>query len=145
MSASLGKRLFTAPFWRLEPLLARILDELASGEPLRSRRVVVISHLVRDRLQALLARTSALAGVSFLTLGELVREPPLGRIFRNAWAQSARRFKQMHRGPRNFARSRFRVFREKTSANAPRAAQIRTPRFWPPLRETLHKCAKARL
>ena len=52
MSASLGKRLFTAPFWRLEPLLARILDELASGEPLRSRRVVVISHLVRDRLQA---------------------------------------------------------------------------------------------
>ena len=129
MSASLGKRLFTAPFWRLEPLLARILDELASGEPLRSRRVVVISHLVRDRLQALLARTSALAGVSFLTLGELVREPPLGRIFRNASARFTGIFGQMRQGARRFASPLFGAFRENFQPNAPRPAQFRLPPF----------------
>ena len=84
MSASLRKRIFTGPFWKLESFLGRILGELAGGEPLLPRRVIVISHLVRDRLQSLLASTSAIAGVSFWTLDELAREHSLGMLFRNA-------------------------------------------------------------
>jgi RecB family exonuclease len=89
MSAPPKKKLYSAPFHRLEPLLSQVLAGLAGGDPLSLRRVVIAGPL-RDRLQALLARSGAVAGVSFYSLRQLAEEiagermrprrplPPLG-------------------------------------------------------------------
>ena len=73
MSPAPEKRLFAAPFHRLEAGLRPVLDEFAAGEPLRPRRVVVISRQLRERLEVALASQKALAGVSIYTLGGISR------------------------------------------------------------------------
>ncbi|HJP14878.1 MAG TPA: PD-(D/E)XK nuclease family protein [Nitrospinota bacterium] len=83
MSPEPLKRLVAAPFHHLEAYLPRLLEEFAEGDRLRARRVVVISNHLRDHLQVLLASGRSLAGVSVLTLGELIREVPRGRLLRN--------------------------------------------------------------
>lgn len=73
MSPAPEKRLLAAPFHRLEAGLRPVLEDFAEGEPLRPRRVVVISGLLRERLEVALAGGGALAGVSFQTLGGISR------------------------------------------------------------------------
>src|SRR3990172_487393 len=63
-----------APFHRLEAGLGGLLRRMEEGDPFRPRRVVVISNLVRDRLQERLARRGASAGVDFLTPLDLARQ-----------------------------------------------------------------------
>jgi len=74
MAASPSKVLYCAPFHRLEPLLAPALRRLAGGDPLRPRRVILISNLLRDHLHERLAREGGFAGVAFLTPLDLARE-----------------------------------------------------------------------
>ena len=57
------KELCVAPFHRLEAGLGGLLRRMEEGDPFRPRRVVVISNLVRDRLQERLSRAGAFAGV----------------------------------------------------------------------------------
>ena len=74
MAAAPFKELYVAPFHRLEALLGGLLRRMEGGDPFRARRVLVISNLVRDRLQERLAREGAWAGVDFLTPLDLARE-----------------------------------------------------------------------
>ncbi len=74
MSQAPARTLYSAPFRYLAPRLAPLLDRMAAGDPLRHRRVLVISGALRDHIQRFLAREAPLAGVSFLTLEELARE-----------------------------------------------------------------------
>ncbi|MEK6709047.1 MAG: PD-(D/E)XK nuclease family protein [Nitrospinota bacterium] len=74
MAAAPPKELYLAPFHRLEALLGDLLRRMAAGDPFRARRVVVISNLVRDRLQERLAPGGAFAGVDFLTPLDLAQE-----------------------------------------------------------------------
>jgi len=79
------KELCVAPFHRLEAGLGGLLRRMEEGDSFRARRVVVISNLVRDRLQERLARRGAFAGVDFLTPLDLARqigEPHLHRAGR---------------------------------------------------------------
>ncbi len=80
MNAEPPKRLIAAPFHHLETFLPRLLDGFADGDRFRARRVVVISKHLREHLQVLLARLRPLAGVSVITLGELIREAPRRRL-----------------------------------------------------------------
>ncbi|MBT3820369.1 MAG: hypothetical protein HOG04_03130, partial [Nitrospinaceae bacterium] len=73
MSPAPDKRFYTAPFHQLEAELRPVLDEFATGDPLRPRRVVVISSQLREHLEIAMARGGALAGVSFHTLGRISR------------------------------------------------------------------------
>ncbi|MEE9257425.1 MAG: hypothetical protein V3V56_09705, partial [bacterium] len=82
MSPSPARQIVSAPSHRLAPRLGPVLAEMAAGDPLRPRRVLVISSALRDHLQARLARESPLAGVSFLTLEQLAREKALPEMLR---------------------------------------------------------------
>ncbi|MEE9273931.1 MAG: hypothetical protein V3V62_01305, partial [bacterium] len=110
MPASPPKVLHAAPFRRLEPLLAPALERLAAGDPLRERRVLIISNRLRDHLQERLAREGAFAAVSFLTLRDLAREiaeadlraeglRPLPRMGGEALAARALREAEKRLGP----------------------------------------------
>ncbi len=73
--ASVPKTLVAAPFYHLEASLASRIRRLGGGEdPLRERRVIVISRRLRDRVQNVLARAGAFAGVSVQSIGGLALE-----------------------------------------------------------------------
>ncbi len=63
-----------APFHHLESSLASSVRHLGAGDPLRPRRVIVISNRLRDHVQKILARAGGFAGVSVLTMAALARE-----------------------------------------------------------------------
>src|SRR3989337_2342562 len=79
------KELYVAPFHRLEAGLGGLLRRMEEGDPFRLRRVVVISNLVRDRLQECLAREGASAGVDFLTPLDLARQIGGPLLHRRGW------------------------------------------------------------
>ena len=74
MSPSPARQIVSAPFGRLAPRLGSTLAAMAAGDPLRPRRVLVISSALRDHLQTLLARETPLVGATFCTLEQFARE-----------------------------------------------------------------------
>lgn len=72
---SIPKTLVAAPFYHLEAsLAARVRGLGGGGDPLRARRVIVISRRLRDHVQRALARAGAFAGVSVQSIWALAQD-----------------------------------------------------------------------
>lgn len=83
MSQAPARTLYSATFRRLASRLVPVLDRMAAGDPLRPRRVLVISSALSDHLQRVLAREAPLAGVTFLTLEQFVRGTAESSLFQS--------------------------------------------------------------